>query len=70
MKGDEKKEEAWNGANHWYQKALIEYKHKVEGLERERELIVGTWYHNSNHVGEDDNINFANEKHDYKRGAS
>jgi len=38
MKGDEEKEEAWNDTNHWYQKALIEYKHKVEGLEREREL--------------------------------
>jgi hypothetical protein len=28
----------WNDANHSYQKALIKYKHKVEGLEREREL--------------------------------
>jgi hypothetical protein len=33
-----KKEEAWNDANHAYQEALIEYKHKVEGLEKEREL--------------------------------
>jgi hypothetical protein len=33
-----KKEEAWNDANHSYQKALIEYKHKVECLEREGEL--------------------------------
>jgi hypothetical protein len=33
-----KKEEAWNDANHAYQKALIECRHKVEGLERDREL--------------------------------
>jgi hypothetical protein len=33
-----KKEEAWNDANHAYHMALIEYKHKVEGLERYREL--------------------------------
>ncbi len=33
-----KKEEAWNDANHAYHKALIEYKHKNEGLEREKEL--------------------------------
>jgi hypothetical protein len=33
-----KKEEAWNDANHAYQKALIEYRNKVEGLEREREM--------------------------------
>jgi len=33
-----KKDEAWNDASPAYQKALIEYRHKVEGLEREREL--------------------------------
>jgi hypothetical protein len=33
-----KKEEAWNDANHAYQKTLIEYKHKTEGLEKKREL--------------------------------
>ncbi len=33
-----KKEEAWNDTNHAYQKALIKYRHKVEGLEKEREL--------------------------------
>ncbi len=33
-----KKEEAWNNANHAYQKALIEYKHKSNSLEKEREL--------------------------------
>jgi hypothetical protein len=33
-----KKDEAWNDANHAYQKALIEYRHKVEGLEKDREL--------------------------------
>jgi hypothetical protein len=32
-------------------------------------MIVGTWDHNSNHVGDDDNINFSNDKHDYRRGA-
>ncbi len=33
-----KKKEAWNDANHAYQKALTEYKHKLEGLEKQREL--------------------------------
>ncbi len=33
-----KKNEAWNDGDHAYQKTLIKYKHKVEGLEREREL--------------------------------
>jgi len=33
-----KKVDAWNDTNHSYQKALIKYKHKVEGLERKREL--------------------------------
>jgi hypothetical protein len=32
-----KKEEAWNDGDHAYYKTLIKYKHKVEGLERERE---------------------------------
>ncbi len=30
-----KKKEAWNEAKHAYQKALIKYKHRNEGLERE-----------------------------------
>ncbi len=30
------KEEAWTKVDHAYQKALIKYKHKVEGLEREK----------------------------------
>ncbi len=29
-------EEAWTNANHAYHKTLIDYKHKVEGLEREK----------------------------------
>ncbi len=32
-----KKEEAWNDGDYAYQKTLIKYKHKVEGLEREKE---------------------------------
>ncbi len=32
-----KKEEARNDANHAYDKTLIEYKHKVKGLERQKE---------------------------------
>ncbi len=32
-----KKEEPWNEAKHAYQKALIEYKHKNEGLKRNKE---------------------------------
>jgi hypothetical protein len=33
-----KKEEAWNDIDHAYWKAFIEYKHKVVGLERKKEL--------------------------------
>jgi hypothetical protein len=33
-----KKEEAWNDTNHAYQEGMIEYKHKVEGLEKEKEM--------------------------------
>ncbi len=33
-----KKEEACNDVDHAYQKALIKYKRKIEGLERQREL--------------------------------
>jgi len=29
-------EEAWTNVDHAYHKALINYKHKVEGLEREK----------------------------------
>jgi hypothetical protein len=32
------KEEAWIKGNHSYHKTLIKYKHKVEGLEREKQL--------------------------------
>ncbi len=32
------KKEAWNEAKHAHQKALIEYKHKNEGSEREKDL--------------------------------
>ncbi len=32
------KEEAWTEANHAYKKALIKYKHKVEGFERKKQL--------------------------------
>ncbi len=36
-----KKKEAWNDTDHAYQKALIEYKYKNEGLEREGIVVVG-----------------------------
>jgi hypothetical protein len=32
------KEEKWTEINHAYQKTLIKYKRKVEGLEREKKL--------------------------------
>jgi hypothetical protein len=32
------KREAWNDENHAYQKPLIEYKHKIESLQRRRVL--------------------------------
>jgi hypothetical protein len=32
------KEEAWIEANREYQKSLIKFKHKVEGLEKEKQL--------------------------------
>jgi predicted transcriptional regulator len=32
------KEESWIKGNHAYHKTLIKYKHKVEGLEREKQL--------------------------------
>ncbi len=32
------KEKAWIEANRAYQKSLIKYKHKVEGLEKEKQL--------------------------------
>ncbi len=32
------KEEAWVEANHAHQKTLIEYNHKVEGLEKKKQL--------------------------------
>jgi hypothetical protein len=38
MSGVEEKKKAWNDDDHAYQKALIEYKHKIEGLERKRVL--------------------------------
>ncbi len=36
------KEEAWIEANRAYQKSLIMYKHKVEGLEKKTIMVVRT----------------------------
>ncbi len=38
MLGIEKKEKDWNETKKQYQKIMIDYKHKKEGLEREKEL--------------------------------
>ncbi len=47
-----KKKEAWNDGDHAYQKTLIKYKHKVDGLERQK----GPW------LQEHDIINQTMEK--------
>jgi hypothetical protein len=34
------KKEAWNDVDHVYKKTLIKYKHKNEGLERKKRIVV------------------------------
>jgi hypothetical protein len=52
-----------------YKKTLIKYKHKNEGLERKKRIVViGTWNHKSKNW-EDDYIDSINEEYACKRGA-